>query len=140
MPELTAGEKVLKHWYQGKLGERLLQAAQMGLDRAMLRRGARKMQNGTLGQPGDAPAGEDEMNIRIGDEVHNHYRAKGQLSNPGGSLLAKAAPLLLAILLGVAGLLGVQWLMGYPPMSGGVPAETVVDKDTQYLLELVPGE
>lgn len=74
----TPPQRVMRQWFQGKLGERLLQVAQMAKDRALLRRGARKQQDGTLGQAGGSPddpaesdAGDD-MQIRVGDEVHHH--------------------------------------------------------------------
>ena len=68
-PEVT-GTKVVKQYYQGWLSERLMQAGSMFKDRALLRRGSRKMQDGTLGQKGSDNAVEnDAMNIHIGDLV-----------------------------------------------------------------------
>ena len=64
----TPAEKVMRQWYQGKLAERLMQMAHLAQNRSLLRRGARKMQDGTLGQVTD-DAEEDPVNIHIGDVV-----------------------------------------------------------------------
>ena len=84
------------------------------------------------------------MNIRVGDEVHHHYGAENQSPTSNiakRSLLAKAAPLLLAGALGAFGV-GIPWLLA---SLGGATAEAVappatVDTDTKYLLELVPSD
>ena len=66
IPQVTPGEKTMKWWYQAKLAERLVQAMSMEKNRILLRRGAQKMQDGTLGQVGE-PEEEEPMNISIGD-------------------------------------------------------------------------
>jgi hypothetical protein len=68
----------MRRFYEGRLAERLLHVSQMAQDRSMMRRGARKMQDGTLGtkdaaEPAsDSEDGEDGVSIRIGDDVHYH--------------------------------------------------------------------
>lgn len=69
----TPPQRVMRQWFQAKLGERMGQFAQMSLDRELLRRGARKMQDGTLYQRTNEPEAEDDMNIRVGDEINHHY-------------------------------------------------------------------
>ena len=64
--QLTPGEQTLRQWYQGRMALELLQGTSMERNRQMLRRGAKKMQDGTLGQPGE-PAEEEPVNISIGD-------------------------------------------------------------------------
>ncbi len=148
MPETmteTPGERTMRQWYQGKLGERLLQAGQMAKDRKMLRRGVRMQQDGTLGQQAGSPAEEDGMNIRVGDEVHNHYGAEPQqVAAPVDakkSLLAKVAPLLVAGAIGAAGAgVGIGLPLAAWAWLGGAAADAVVDTDTQYILELVPDD
>lgn len=152
MPETAETEtpprRVMRQWYQAKLGERLLQAGQMAQSRELLRRGSLKMQDGTLGQPGD-PAGMDEpMQIRVGDEVHYHTESAVGTTAPATpatatsapSLFAKAAPLLLAGVLGASGV-GIPWLIAAMAAEPAVDAAAaVVDTDTQYILDLVPTE
>jgi hypothetical protein len=63
-----------------------------------MRRGARKQQDGTLGEPGEAVTGEEPMAIRIGDEIHYHQTAGAdttvaQPSAPAGSAPAPASAL-----------------------------------------------
>ncbi len=73
-PKETPGQRTMRQWFQAKLGMNVLQAAQMAEDRKLLRRGARKQQDGLLGtseQPPENEVGED-MQIRVGDEVHHH--------------------------------------------------------------------
>lgn len=72
-PEETPARRLMRQWYQALLGLKVLQAGQMAEDRRMLRRGARKQQDGTLGTTDQPPENEvDEMQIRVGDEVHHH--------------------------------------------------------------------
>jgi len=63
---MTPGEQTLRQWYQGRLAMTLMQGASMEKNRQMLRRGAMKQQDGTLGEPGE-PAEEEPVNISIGD-------------------------------------------------------------------------
>ena len=71
-PPENPPERVMRQWYQAKLGERLGQFAEMSASRDLIRRGAKKMQDGTIGKDTGEPGVED-MNIRVGDEVHQHY-------------------------------------------------------------------
>jgi len=134
----------MRQWFQAKLGERLLQAANMSRSRELLRRGALKMQDGTLGQPGDPPGMDDPMNIRVGDEIHYHAEAAAvpapaptpTLAPAAKSLLARAAPYVLtAALAASGGAVAAPWLLG---ALGGKAAEAMIDTDTQYILELLP--
>ena len=86
--------------------------------------------------PPQSPTGEEAMEINVDSPttVNHHYGA--DTPTQPASLLKKAAPLLLAGALGASGV-GIPWLMA---AIGGAAAEAVVDTDTQYLLELVPGE
>jgi hypothetical protein len=70
MPETTEtpAAKTMRQWYQAKLAERLIQVCSMERNRSLLRRGARKMQDGVLGKSGDDDA-EEPMNIHIGDQI-----------------------------------------------------------------------
>ncbi len=138
-PEVTP-EKIMKQWYQGKLAERLMQAGAMAKDRALLRRGSRKMQDGTLGQSSDSTAEDDAMNIHIGDVVVSQAEPSPPPATPvvarpniapvaggAGSFLKKA--LLSAALLALGGGAGsiIPWLAG----AFDKPAvQTVVDTDT----------
>jgi len=133
--KLGPAERVMRQWYQGKLAERLGQFAAMQQDRAILRRGAIKMQDGTLGQSAQPPTVEDDMNIRVGDEVHNHYptaaAANQESVQPSAepSLLRKFAPLLLAGAIGAGAVAAPRYFQGEAP--------ALSDTDTQYFLELV---
>jgi len=80
-PTETPGEKTLRRFYEGRIADRLIQVASMERNRALLRRGARKMQDGTLGQPGD-PSGEEPVNISIGD-IHYHQETPTVDPPPG---------------------------------------------------------
>ena len=130
----TPERRVMRQWFQGKLGERLLQAAQMAKDRAMLRRGARKQQDGMLGKPGTSSESEasENMQIRVGDEIHHHHgymgngdsSPTGQVAKTGLSARAKTALVALAIMLAGTVLPGIgalaAWMGGAfdkPPKS-----------------------
>lgn len=89
---------------------------------------------------GNTPDPGDDMRIMAARDVIVQQPAKSGPSMPPPipsvpprGLLAKAAPLLLAGALGASGV-GIPWALG---MLGGAAAETVVDTDTRYLLELV---
>jgi len=140
----TPPERVMRQWYQGKLAERMGQFGAMLQSRELLRRGALKQQDGTLGQPGDPPDLEDDMQIRVGDEVHYHQEATPAApvamqpaTKPEPSLLAKAAPLLLAAAIGASGVGIPAWMAGAFSKPAAIES---VDTDTQYLLELVSPE
>ena len=118
----SPGERVMRQHYQGRIADRMAQVASMAANRELLRRGARKMQDGTLAQPGD-PTEEDPMNIRVGDEVNHYYPASiaepSQLptipettpSTPPGTLAKLAiSAALLASGAGVGA--GIPWLLG----------------------------
>lgn len=93
--------------------------------------------------------GDEDMRINVDSPTTstvNHHYGPEMTPGPGiggpvesvakRNLLAKAAPLLLAGALGASGV-GIPWLVA---ALGGTAVEAVVDTDTQYLLELVPGE
>jgi hypothetical protein len=133
MPETTTEtppEKTMRRWYEAKLAERLLQAGQMAKDRALLRRGARKMQDGVLGAP-EGPE-EEDMQIRVGDEVHYH---QGQQKAAPSSVRAKMGTL---AKLGIAAALfasGAGIGAAVPLVLDALtqaPAATATDHDTQY--------
>jgi len=103
----TPGQKTMRRFYEGRLAERLMLASDLHEGRALMRRGARKQQDGTLGEPGDAATAEEQMAIRIGDEIHYHQTAAAgtmaatpptattvaQPSAPAGSAPAPASAL-----------------------------------------------
>ena len=108
----------------------------------MLRRGAMKQQNGTLGQPstsGEADPMSGDLTISVGDSIHYHQQAAGSSApqpppkKPMG-VLGKAA-LAAALAGGGFGLgYGVPWLIGMfnrPPP----PVETPVDSLQQIVVE-----
>lgn len=142
MPETeTPAEKTMRRWYEGKLAERLLQASQMALSRNMIRRGARKQQDGTLGQPGD-PSEEEPVNILIGDQIYNGPQqdaslpATTQPSSTAADLLKKAA--IAAALLG--GGAGLSFVPGLLKDDAPAVEPAVVDTDTHGDWELRLGD
>ncbi len=143
-PEVT-GSKVMKQYYQGWLGERLIQAGSMAKDRALLRRGSRKMQDGTLGEKSgsDNAVEDDAMNIHIGDVVVSQD-APSQSPSPlapaidgAGSLLKTA--LISAALIALPGVgVAIPWALG--AFDHPEPPAAVVDTDTRYELVIKSGE
>ena len=142
----TPGEKTMRRWFEGRLAERLLQAGQMAEDRASLRRGAKKMQDGTLGQPTDGdPVDEEAMNIRIGDDIHYEQATPTQTQAP---VQPPAKSNTLATIAAAAALLAGGGLAGYAVnalMSDPVPVvqpvvQPTVDTDTRYMLRLRDSE
>lgn len=107
------------HWFQSILAERLLHAGQMAQNTAMMRRGGLKMQDGTLGQPGN-PEEPEDMNIQVGNETHNHYAAPEKpepaaLPSASGAAMTLGKMALVAALAGTGvGVAGpaVAWLLG----------------------------
>lgn len=154
----TPGQKTMRRFYEGRLVERLMLATDLAQSRAMLRRGARKQQDGTLGQsvPGDSQ--EDEpMQIRIGDDIHvgglsTPQPAANQPSTPAATAattgpsgwaqnLGRAA-VVAAGLLGAGGLgAGIPWLAGaYSRQAVTNITQPVQASDQQRLgVEVVPG-
>ena len=149
MPETvqteTPADRTMRRWFEGKLAERLGQAGQMFQDRAMMRRGAKKQQDGTLNQPGE-PEPED-MNIRVGDEIHYYDAPKTIASSPvqtsGFADFLKKAAIAAALTAGGAGVgVGIPWLLGAFEKAAPavVPAAVEsIDTDTQYELRLGTG-
>jgi len=118
----TPGEKTMRRWYEGKLAERLLQATQMAASRNLLRRGARKMQDGTLGQPGD-PSEEEPVNILIGDQTYNVPPESPSTGSGTVDLLKKAA-IVAALLGGGVGRVvhsGAYWTTRRRPQNRRLP-------------------
>lgn len=98
MPETAQNEtparRTMRQWFQAKIAERMMQAGHLAQNREMLRRGAIKMQDGTLGQDTGEPEAEarDDMNIRVGDEVHHHYpEPAAEPTEPGDTTRARKA-------------------------------------------------
>jgi len=87
----TPGEKTFRRFYEGRLAARLMQAASMERNRNLLRRGARKMQDGTLNQPGD-PTEEEPVNISIGDTIHYAPQPAAQPATAPPQRTPAAAP------------------------------------------------
>jgi hypothetical protein len=162
----TPAQKTMRRWYEGKLAERLLQAGSMAKNRAMLRRGALKMQNGTLGTAVEGEdMGDDAVNISIGDQII--YQTSTPDAKPEAAPAAEAEPAppslaatakdavvskgkdwlktaaLSAALLAAGGGLGagIPWLAGlFDKPPAGTPAFTDTDTDTQYTLSIKPSQ
>lgn len=147
----TPPQRVMRQWYQAKLGERLLQAGEISLDRQMMRRGAKLQQDGKLGDNQEEEGGlteDDAMRIRVGDEIHHHYEApakeepkeeppvsSGLLRH--GQSFGKAA--LLATALASGGLtgglaLGIPWLLG---KLSSPPQQEFIDTDTNTITDRI---
>ena len=143
-PAETPAEKTMRRYYEGRLAERLMQAASLAENRRMLRRGARKQQDGTLGQPGEPSDLEDDVQIHIGDihQVTSQPAATTALvaSVPleatdgglGGTL--KKAAVAAAL---VAGGTGAGMIASHLLADDPTPAvaEAGPDADTQYILK-----
>jgi len=123
-PAETPARKVMRQWFQGKLAERLAHSANMSLDRELLRRGARKQQDGTLGQPSQSAdtAETAGVNIRVGDDIHYHTESARQApADSTKTLTQKLLPyaLVAASALGAGGLGSglTAWLLQEPPAA-----------------------
>jgi len=146
--------KVMRQWYQGKLAERLMQATAMVEDRSLLRRGARKMQDGVLGTTNGENVEEEPVNITIGDQIFNQAAPNSTVAavvaTPTATQVVAApsaeTPLwqkLLAsaaLLAGGAGAgTGIPWLLGAFDQPATVQQVVPgVDTDTQYQLSIMP--
>jgi len=141
--QLTPGEQTLRQWYQGRMALELLQGTSMERNRQMLRRGAKKMQDGTLGQPGE-PAEEEPVNISIGDTYQVMPAQQGQqqptptapsasvssgagteagpaVAAPAGTPLWKQVATVAAVIAGMGGAAG---LGSYLTSQAAAPATT----------------
>jgi len=150
MPESveTPAEKLMRQWYASKLAERLMQATSMERNRAMLRRGARLMQTGQLGNP-EAEVAEDEpVNIHIGDLVvtEGQQPAVSQVTPSATSKTLPEAKSSLASKLGTAATVAAL-VLGSGGLGAGLlallrpqpEAPVFVDTDAQYELRLGSG-
>ena len=151
MPETTTetpttaelDRKVARQWFQGNLAERLMQATSMERNREVLRRGARKMQDGQLGTPGGDVEGKP-VNITRGDQIFTQTTPAAQPTAPqasaSGTPFWQKALASAAFAAGGAGLgAGVPWLLGAferPATEQTSPALT--DTNTQYRLSITP--
>ena len=145
----TPPERVMRQFYQAKLGEQLGQFAEMAAGRDMLRRGAKKQQDGTLGKDTGEPEADD-MNIRVGDEVHQHYHsppaapqpqptprtpqpsAADPVETPAWKIWAKRAAMAALPIVGAGAVWGWQAFTGGddkpPPQSPSVVAQPAPDR------------
>ena len=134
--------RTMRRWYETKLAERAAMLCHQATERRLLNRLALKAQNGTIGKADPAVdrfMESDDMQVRIGDDVHNHYPQESQApASQPMSGLKKAA--LAAALLGAGGGIGaaVPWLTG-APNSTPPAVEFPADHDTQYELHLGGG-
>jgi len=112
----------------------------MAKDRALLRRGSRKMQDGTLGQKGDSESEEDgEMNIHIGDVITSQPESKAITASATDAMgsLAKQLAVGAALAVGAGGLAGgvIPWALGvFDKPEPAVQTMVDTDTDTQYEL------
>jgi len=150
-PTETPKERVMRQWYQMKIAERTGQFGNMLQNFSMLRRGAKKQQDGTLGQSGGAEdVGDEPMQISVGDTymtVHQSAETGGaeaetdvaQPSNNGMSTAQKLA-LGTAIALGLGGGgLGIGTLIA-SLVHPDTPTQEFVDTDTDTQYELFLGQ
>lgn len=139
--EETPAQRTARRWYEMRIAERLMQAASLAQNRALLRRGARKLQDGNLGfSNNQANLEEEPMQIRVGDEIH-YQQAPPPAPNllpqsPGSLIRTVGIPLLAAVLGGGAGF-GIPWLLG--AFQQAAPVATS-DADTVNTLEISGGE
>ncbi len=131
--------KVARQWFQGKLAERLIQATSLERNREVLRRGARKMQDGQLGTPG-GDIEEEPVNIHIGDQTFTQAAAPQTPTAPSATPFWQKALVSAALVAGGAGIGGgVPWLLGAferPAVEQTAPVFT--DADTQYRFSILP--
>lgn len=142
----------MRQFYEGDLARRLIQTASMEKNRELLRRGSRKMQDGTLGQSDQNVTEDDPMNIVIGDQYHvnntpqvntpqTETSAVGFIADTAtkvatGSKL-KTALLSTALLASGCGLgAGIPWLLGAFDKPESVSPTT--DTNTQYEFSITP--
>jgi len=150
-PTETPKERVMRQWYQMKIAERTGQFGNMLQNFAMLRRGAKKQQQGTLGQPdGAEDAGEDPMHISVGDTymtVHQSADTDGaqpetDVAQPTTSGMSTAQKLALGTALAVGiggGGLGIGTLIA-SLLRPDTPTQEFVDTDTDTQYELFLGQ
>lgn len=79
--EETRPERTMRNWYEAKIAQWLLHGVSMEKNRQMLRRGAIKQQDGTLGEAGGPEWEEEPVNISIGDTHNTIYGGAGGASN-----------------------------------------------------------
>lgn len=133
----TKGQKVRRQWCQMKIAERLLQAASLAANRILIRRGARKQQDGQLGQPGggdDVAEEGDRMNISIGDNVNHYHPGPQQKPRLSGAAKLAGTAILASALGGTAGagaMLLTKALTAPPP-----PAVESTDTDTTRRIDI----
>lgn len=140
-------EKFKRHWLSLRgLGWEAMMLDKVQRQNKIVRETVQRQMNGTLGKPIEGQAvEEDDMAIRIGDEVHNHYSTPAPAPTPaaapatpataGMSALGKAA-LGAALALGGAGAGAavVNALSGQP--STTVVAPSGVDTDTSVRITI----
>jgi hypothetical protein len=110
----------------------------MAKDRAMLRRGATKQQDGTLGQPDEGQEAKpmtDAMTISVGDAVHYHEApsppaetAPAKSSGIAGAV-GKAAIMAALVGSGVGVGAAIPWMLGLLNRALSPAVETPVDRD-----------
>lgn len=137
----TPPDKTMRRWYELKIAERAALLLHQTADRKLLHRLATKMQDGTLGKNGpgvDQLRGAEDMQVRIGDEVHNHYEPQPAASQSTPmSGLKKAA--LTAALLGAGGGIGAAVPFALDALKSTAPVAAPADSDTQYELHIGGG-
>ena len=158
----TPARRTMRQWFQGRQAMELLQGGQLAQKTEMLLRGARKQQDGTLGEPSgdEVDAEASDMRIRVGDETHHHYHEALVETEPpvvetkpekptivdakpspplptAPSTLGKLLlPMALATFMGTGVGVGIPWLMGAfnrpPPVTA--PADTDTDTISPTIL------
>jgi len=144
----------MRRFYETLLADKAAMLLHRADDRNTLKRLMLKTQNGSVGRP-DAAVDrlmEDNMQVRIGDEVHHHHPAPEPTTTTAPQPAATSAPAgaprstltdwlkraaVAAALLGTGGAIpvaGAYLLNWIRPATEAAPA--AVDTDTQYELRL----
>jgi hypothetical protein len=115
----------MQHWFGIKLGHQAAALDGIAKQGRLVRRLVRKTQDGTLGQatsePEDLPE-DDDMGVRVGDEINYHLHQPQSAPASGG--LASAARTALLVGLGAAAGAGplVAWNALRPAATPPTPA------------------
>ncbi len=130
----------LKKWQDMRLAERAVQMLHSANARKIVNRLILKTQNGTLGESdpeADKFLGEN-MQVRVGNEIHNYPEPVAPSPASGAVSLAKKATLVAALLAAGGGAgAGIPWIAG---AFDKPDAPATLDTDTRYELRIGGGE
>ncbi len=142
----TPPRKTMRRWFEMRLANEAAMILHGANGRKLLHRLAKKTQDGTLGKTDpsvDQQLGSEDMQIRIGDEVHNHYQQEPPqvASQPTPASGIKRAAMIAALVAGGGGI-GAAVPMVLDAMKPATPpaAVTPTDENTQYELHIGGGQ